>query len=135
MIEKRNSEEAPVVARESQSQNNQMCRVVTRTQTLRRAVYDGKCGSLGGRIAGLRLDLFFRLSLKGVLGALAGLGKVAVCAVLHRVGVTMTKLIFHGVVATLVAVVRLLGALSAVGIILEVVANTLCHTQPFDVPA
>ena len=65
--------------------------------------------------AGLRR--FLKLSLEGVLGAGAGLGKIAVGAVLHGIGITMTKLVFHGIVSALFVVIRLLGAFAAVGII------------------
>jgi hypothetical protein len=67
---------------------------------------------------------FLELSLKGVLGAVAGLGEIAVGTVLHGVGVTVAKLIFHGIVAGLGAFVGLVRTLSAVGIIQKMVART-----------
>jgi hypothetical protein len=64
------------------------------------------------------LASLLRLSLERVLRALARLREVAVCAVLHRVGITMAQLILHGIIATLGAIVRLLGTFTAVGVIL-----------------
>jgi len=70
-----------------------------------------------------------------VFGAVAGLGEVAIRAVLHGIGVTVPKLVCHGVVAALAAFVRLLGAFSAVGIVVKVVADTFRHGRPFEMHA
>jgi hypothetical protein len=78
---------------------------------------------------------FLQLSLEGVLGAVAGLRKIAIGAVHHGVGVTVPKLVFHGVVAGLGGVVGLLGTLPAVGIIVKMVAGTFPHGRPFEVRA
>src|ERR1017187_9050978 len=75
------------------------------------------------------------LALEGVLGAVAGLGEIAVGAVHHGVGVTVPKLVFHGVVAGLGAFVRLLGTLPAVGVIVQMVADTFRHGKPLEVRA
>jgi hypothetical protein len=76
--------------------------------------------------------LFLELSLERVFGAVAGFGEVAVGAVLHGVRVTVTELVCHGIVAALVAVVRLLGTFAAIGIIEKMVAGTFSHRRPFD---
>ena len=76
--------------------------------------------------------LFPQLSLEGVFGAVAGLGKIAVGAVLHRIGIAMAELVFHGVVAGLAAFVGFLGTFPAVGIIFEMVADTFRHGRPFN---
>jgi hypothetical protein len=70
-----------------------------------------------------------------VLGAVAGLGEIAIGAVLQRVGVTVPELVFHGVVAALAAFVGLLRTLPAVGIIMKMVAGTFRHGRPFEVRA
>src|SRR5713101_1299190 len=75
------------------------------------------------------LAALFHLSLEGVLGAVAGLGEIAVGTVLHGVGVTVAKLIFHGVVAGLGAFVRLEGTLPTVGIIVKMIADTFRHAS------
>jgi len=62
----------------------------------------------------------------------AGLGEIAVGAVLHGVGVTVTKLVFHGVVAFLRAFVRFLRTLSAVGVIEKMIAGAFRHGRPFE---
>ena len=66
---------------------------------------------------------------------MAGLGEIAVGTVLHGVGVTVAKLIFHGVVAGLGAFVRLEGTLPPVGIIVKMIADTFRHCRPFEVRA
>lgn len=66
-----------------------------------------------------------------VLWAVAGLGEIAVGAVLHGVGITMPELALHGVVAALAAFVRLLRTLSAVGIIEKMIAFAFRHGRPF----
>src|SRR6266851_127947 len=81
------------------------------------------------------LAALLQLSLEGVLGAVAGLGEIAVGTVLHGVGVTVAKLIFHGVVAGLGAFVRLEGTLPPVGIIVKMIAGTFRHCRPFEVRA
>jgi len=81
------------------------------------------------------LASFLQLSLEGVLGAGAGLREIAIGAVLHGVGVTVRKLVFHGVVAALAAFVRFLRTLPAVGIIEKMVAGTFRHGRPFEVRA
>src|SRR6266849_4823079 len=75
------------------------------------------------------LAALLQLSLEGVLGAVAGLGEIAVGPVLHGVGVTVAKLIFHGVVAGLGAFVRLHGAFPTVGIIVKMIADTFRHAS------
>jgi hypothetical protein len=67
-----------------------------------------------------------------MLGAGAGLGEITVGAVLEGVGVAVPKLVFHGVVAGLAALVGLLGTLSAVGIVAEMIADTFWHGRPFE---
>jgi len=76
--------------------------------------------------------LFLQFTLEGVFGAVAGLGKIAVGALLHRVGVTVPELALHGVVPALVAFVRLLGTLAAVGIIEKMIARAFWHSRPFE---
>src|SRR5208282_2252196 len=76
---------------------------------------------------------FLQLSLEGVLRAVAGLGEIAIGAVLHGVGVAVAELVLHGVVAGLAAFVRLLGTFPTVGIILEMVADAFRHGGPFNV--
>src|ERR1035438_1262172 len=71
----------------------------------------------------------------GVLGTVAGLGEIAIGAVLHGIGVTVPELVFHGVVTALGAFVRLLGTLPAVGIIEKMIAGTFWHGRPFEVRA
>src|ERR1039457_7108826 len=83
-----------------------------------------------GRLARSPLTRLFKLSLEGMFGAVAGLGGIAIGAVLHRVGVAMPKLVFHGVVAALRAFVGFLGTLPAIGIIVQMVADTLRHGRP-----
>jgi hypothetical protein len=78
------------------------------------------------------LGRFFQLSLERVLGAVAGLGEIAVGAVLHGVGVTVTELVCHGVVAALAAFVRLLGSFPAIGIVVKMVADARGHGGPFE---
>jgi hypothetical protein len=70
-----------------------------------------------------------------MFGAVAGLGKIAIGAVLHRVGVTVSELVFHGVIAALRAFVGFLGTLPAIGIIVEMVADTFGHERPLDARA
>jgi len=89
----------------------------TRTQVWKDAARESS-GPLGGLL---------ELSLEGMLGAMSGLGEIAVCAVLHRVRMAVTKLIFHGVVAALRALVWFFGSLAAVGIVSQMVADTLLH--------
>src|SRR5260370_9225678 len=81
------------------------------------------------------LAALFQVSLRGVLVAVDGLGEIAVGTRLHGVGVTVAKLIFHGVVAGLGAFVRLDGTLPTVGIIVKMIADTLRHCRRFDVRA
>jgi len=76
--------------------------------------------------------LFLQFTLEGVFGAVAGLGKIAVSAVLQRVRVTVPELALHGVVTALVAFVRLLGTLATVGIIEKMIARAFCHSRPFE---
>ena len=68
-----------------------------------------------------------------MFGAVAGFGKIAVSSVLHGVGVAMTELISHGVVAGLAAFVGLLRAFPAVGIVVKMIADTFRHDRPFEV--
>src|SRR5664279_3752677 len=70
-----------------------------------------------------------------MLRAVAGLREIAIGTVLHGVGVTVPKLIFHGVVAGLGAFVGLEGTLPAVGIVVQMVADTFRHDRPFVVHA
>jgi len=79
------------------------------------------------RLSIIRLAGFLELSLKGVLGAVAGLGEIAVGTVLHGVWVAVSKLIFHGVVAGLGPFVGLLRTFPAVGIIQKMVAGAFRH--------
>ena len=81
------------------------------------------------------LTRFFQLSLKRMLRAVARLREIAIGTVLHGVGVTVPKLIFHGVVAGLGAFVGLEGTLPAVGIVVQMVADTFRHDRPFVVHA
>src|SRR5260370_37475687 len=81
------------------------------------------------------LAALFQLSLEGVLGAVAGLGEIAVGTVLHGVGVAVAKRIFHGVVAGLGGVGRLYGTLPPRGIIVKMIADTFRHCRPFEVRA
>ena len=78
---------------------------------------------------------FLQLSLERVFGAVAGLREIAIGTVLHGVGVTVPKLVSHGIVAGLGGVVGLLGTLPAVGIIVKMVAGTFWHGRPFEVRA
>src|SRR5271170_5441362 len=78
---------------------------------------------------------FLQLSLEGVLGAVTGFGKIAVGTVLHGVGVAVAELVFHGIVAGLVALVGLERTFSAVGIVVKMIAYTLGHSPPFDIDA
>ena len=66
---------------------------------------------------------------------MAGLGEIAIGAVLHGVGVAMAELGRHGVVAALAALVRFLRTFSAVGIIVEMIADTFGHGRPFEICA
>jgi len=76
--------------------------------------------------------LVLQLTFEGVFGAVAGLWEIAVRSVLHGVGVTVAKLALHGVVSTLAALVRLLGAFSAVRIIEKMIAGAFRHVRPFE---
>jgi hypothetical protein len=76
--------------------------------------------------------LFLQLSFEGVFWAVAGLGKIAVGTVLYGVRFAVAELVCHGVVAGLAAFVWLFGTLPAVGIVLQMVADTFCHGRPFD---
>jgi len=108
-----------------------MCEEVVTTQSsVDEAKRISRAGTPGSPLSSFR---FFQFSLEGVLGAVAGLGEIAIGAVLHGVGVAMAELVFHGVVAGLAAFVRFLGTFPAVGIILEMVADTVWHGRPFDV--
>lgn len=64
---------------------------------------------------------------EGVFGTLAGLGEIAIGAILQRIGTTMSELAVHRIVAGLAAFVGFLRAFTAIGIVLEVVANTFRH--------
>jgi hypothetical protein len=75
----------------------------------------------------------FQFSFERVLGAVAGLREIAIGAVLDGVGVTVSELALHGVVAGLGAFIRLLRTLAAVGIIEKMVAGTFWHGRPFKV--
>jgi hypothetical protein len=77
------------------------------------------------------LDSSLQLSLKGVLGTVAGLGEIAIGAVHHGVGVTVPELALHGVVAALGTFVGLLRTLPAIGIVVKMVADTCRHGRPF----
>ena len=68
-----------------------------------------------------------------VLRAVAGLGEVTIGAVLHGVGVAMAELVFHGIVGALGAIVWFLGTFSAIGIVLQMVADTFRHGSPLEV--
>jgi len=74
---------------------------------------------------------FLELAFEGMFGALPGFREIAIGAVLHRVFSTMSELISHGVVAGLSPFIGFLGTLSAVGVVLEMVADTLGHVSPF----
>ena len=78
------------------------------------------------------LSDLFDFALERVLRAVARLGKIAVLAVLHGIGVAVAELGAHGVVTGLGAFVGLLGAFSAVGIVVEMVADTFWHNRPFE---
>ena len=80
----------------------------------------------------LMLATFLQLSLERVLGAVAGLGEIAVGTVHHGVGVTVPELALHGVVAALGTFVRLLRTLPAVGIIEKMIAGAFRHGRPFE---
>jgi hypothetical protein len=111
------------------TQNNEMYEETVRTQASveRRAPRpSSRAGTPGSP-----LDSFLQFSLEGVLGAVAGLREIAIGAVHHGVGVTVPKLVFHGVVAGLGAFVGLLGTLAAVGIVVKMVAGTFRHGRPF----
>jgi hypothetical protein len=83
---------------------------------------DGRMGAPGSPLAG-----FLELSLERVLGAVAGLGEIAVGTILHGVGIAVAKLVGHGVVTGLTAFVRLFGTFAAVGIVEKMVAGTFLH--------
>ena len=97
------------------------------------ANWDGR-GRASRRKLGAPLSLFLllELSFEGVLGTVAGLGEIAVGAVLHGVGITMPELALHGVVAFLSAFVGFLRTFSAVGIIVEMIALAF-HVRPFEI--
>jgi len=67
-----------------------------------------------------------------MLGAVAGLGEVAVGAVLHGIGIPVPELALHGVVTILSAFVWFLRTFSAVGIVDEMIALTF-HGRPFEI--
>ena len=81
------------------------------------------------------LATFLQLSFERVFGAVAGLGEIAVGAVLQGVGVAVRELVSHGVVAGLGAVVGLLGTFPTIGIIVKMVADTFWHGRPFEMCA
>jgi hypothetical protein len=81
------------------------------------------------------LATFLQLSFERVLGAVAGLRKIAIGAVHQGVGVTVPELVSHGVVAGLGAVVGLLGTLPAVGIVEKMIAGAFRHGRPFEMCA
>ena len=62
-----------------------------------------------------------------MFGALTGLGEIAVSAILQWVGTSMYELPVHGIVAGLAGIVGFLGTFAAIGIVLEVVADTFRH--------
>jgi hypothetical protein len=68
-----------------------------------------------------------------VLGAVAGFGEIAIGAILHGIGVTVSELALHGVVAALAAFVGFLGTFAAVGIIEKMIAGAFLHGKPFEV--
>jgi|SRR5208282_252865 hypothetical protein len=104
---------------------------LTQTQNTEKLILDTspdtKAESFRGLVELLSSFLFLQFSLEGVLGAVAGLGEIAVRTVLQGVGITVAELVFHGVVATLVAFVRLLRTLSAVGVIEKMIAGAFRH--------
>jgi hypothetical protein len=108
---------------EIRNYDNQMSQKIVRTQTQKRNCRAGKPGSPLGRL--------LQLSLEGVFGAVAGLGEIAVGAVLHGIGVAVTELVFHGVVSALTAFVRLLRTFSAVGVVEKMIAGAFRHYGPF----
>lgn len=59
--------------------------------------------------------------------ALARFWEVAVGSVLQGIGIAVTKLIFHRIVAALGAIIGFLRTLSAIGIVVQVVADTFRH--------
>jgi hypothetical protein len=62
----------------------------------------------------------------------AGLGEVAIGAILHGIGIAVPELALHGVVTILSAFVWFLRTFSAVGIVDEMVALAF-HSRPFEV--
>jgi len=110
---------------------------LTQTQNTEKLILDTspdtKAESFRGLVELLSSFLFLQFSLEGVLGAVAGLGEIAVGSVLQGVGVAVPKLALHGVVAALAAFVRLLRTLSAVGIIEKMIAFAFQHGRPFGV--
>jgi len=87
------------------------------------------------RTPGSPLEGSLELSLERVLGAVAGLGEIAVGTVLHGVGIAVAKLVGHGVVTGLTTFVRLFGTLAAVGIVQKMIARTFLHGKPFEASA
>jgi len=87
------------------------------------------------RLSIVSLAGFLELSLERVLGAVAGLGEIAVGTVLHGVGIAVAKLVGHGVVTGLTTFVRLFGTFAAVGIVQKMIAGTFLHGKPFEASA
>jgi hypothetical protein len=81
------------------------------------------------------LATFLQLSLERVLGAVAGFREIGIGTVHQGVGVTVRKLVFHGVITALAAFVWFLRTLPAVGIIEKMIAGAFRHGKPFEVCA
>jgi hypothetical protein len=109
-------------------QNYEMCEKAARTQA---PVEDGRLARppycLTGEAPVPPLSGFLELSLERVFGAVAGLREIAIGAVLHGVGVSVAKLVGHGVVTGLATFVWFFGTLAAVGIIQKMVAGAFRH--------
>src|SRR5450755_1365957 len=75
------------------------------------------------RSKALTCFLFLKLSLERVFRAVAGFGKIAVRSILHGIGIAVAELVFHRVIATLAAFVRLLRTFSAVGVVQKMIAG------------
>jgi hypothetical protein len=75
----------------------------------------------------------FKFTFEGMLGAVAGLWEIAISAILHWVRIAMTELVCHRVVSALFSFIGLLGAFSTIGIVVQMVTDTVRHGAPFDV--
>jgi hypothetical protein len=64
-----------------------------------------------------------------------GFGEIAVRAINHGIGIAMSNLTGHGVVAGLVSFVGLLRTFAAVGIVEKMVARAFGHGLPFETEA